>query len=481
MEEIQPIIQSYIVDFASNNNFLFVKGVQGDGYQTRYADITLTNNGQPYELVRESIRVILRGTKPDNKEIFNVCEIIDSNTIRVEITQQMSAIPGKGNYEISIMSTEKNKLLTSFPFFIIISPSSFDVSNLTSTNEFTLLVDKINQVDKLEDKTDQLISDQETLKVELEKTIEDSERATADSIAATTDCRNATSDLRELHKTVQEAETIRISNENVRNNNEQNRIDSELLRQQQAQDFADAEAIRVIQENERQVNTATAITNAENATQIAIHQTELMENLEDLISANEAIRQSNESERILNEDIREDFHGAMQELEDTISTNETTRQEQEEKRQSDTATAISNAEIATEAAWEVVNSLQTNLGIDDDSVTHVTTWSSNKIQTQTQEWFWRKSINNILISSDLWSNNKLYILSEIFSEDSVVDIYYNLNSFDMVAECDLRYTQGDGYLCIIATYTPYDSILIDNIMIENYYSQAEGNISSTLN
>ena len=138
MEEIQPIIQSYIVDFASNNNFLFVKGVQGDGYQTRYADITLTNNGQPYELVRESIRVILRGTKPDNKEIFNVCEIIDSNTIRVEITQQMSAIPGKGNYEISIMSTEKNKLLTSFPFFIIISPSSFDVSNLTSTNEFTL-------------------------------------------------------------------------------------------------------------------------------------------------------------------------------------------------------------------------------------------------------------------------------------------------------------------------------------------------------
>lgn len=171
----------------------------------------------------------------------------------------------------------------------------------------------------------------------------------------------------------------------------------------------------------------------------------------------------------------------MQELEDTISTNETTRQEQEEKRQSDTATAISNAEIATEAAWEVVNSLQTNLGIDDDSVTHVTTWSSNKIQTQTQEWFWRKSINNILIPSDLWSNNKIYILSEIFSEDSVVDIYYNLNSFDMVAECDLRYTQGDGYLCIIATYTPYDSILIDNIMIENYYSQAEGNISSTLN
>ena len=33
---ITPLIQQYTVDFASNNNFLFVKGIQGDGYGTRY-------------------------------------------------------------------------------------------------------------------------------------------------------------------------------------------------------------------------------------------------------------------------------------------------------------------------------------------------------------------------------------------------------------------------------------------------------------
>lgn len=45
---ITPLIQQYTVDFASNNNFLFVKGIQGDGYGTRYVDISLMNNGQPY-------------------------------------------------------------------------------------------------------------------------------------------------------------------------------------------------------------------------------------------------------------------------------------------------------------------------------------------------------------------------------------------------------------------------------------------------
>ncbi len=466
--QIAPLIQSYIVDFASNNNFLFVKGVQGDGYSTRYVDITLMNNGQPYELVPDNIRVIIRGTKPDGTEIFNICEVLNNNTIRVEITQQMSAVAGKGSYEISIMSTEENRLLTSFPFFIVISKSSFDIGYVTSSNEFQLLVDKINQVDKINKTSDQLLQEQKELKEKLENSVKKSEAATTDSIKATTDCRNATSEMRVLHKVVQDAEAIRISNENVRITNEEHRIAEEVIRQKNAEDFSNAEAIRVHQENLRQTNTATVITNAEKATQDAINQTGILETLEVTVNENESIRQINESQRIINEKSREDLHDSMQTLENTVLKNEIIRQDQETKRQSNTTIAIGNAEEATNAAWDAVKNIQYAILIDDESISNTSTWSSKKIKEQTQEWFWKKSIDNISISPNLWLENKIYIKSSKITPNSLIDIYYNSDSLDMVAECDLRYKQDNGYLCIEATYLPYQSILIDSIVIENY-------------
>lgn len=242
---ITPLIQQYTVDFASNNNFLFVKGIQGDGYGTRYVDISLMNNGQPYTVNSEAVTVAIRGTKPDTSVIFNECEILDNNTIRVEITQQMSAIAGKGNYEISIISNLENRTLTSFPFFIIISKSSFDIGYVVSSDEFALLVDKINQVHKIQ-------VDLSDLKSDMQDTIKDCEDATEDCIEATNEAKDATDKCKEatnicidvtntanetidamntLHDTVSDAERIRITNENQRISNENIRKQNEIDRQ----------------------------------------------------------------------------------------------------------------------------------------------------------------------------------------------------------------------------------------------------------
>jgi len=360
---ITPLIQSYIVDFASNNNFLFVKGVQGDGHSTRYVDITLMNNGQPYELGKD-ITVVIRGTKPDGKEIFNPCEILDSNTIRVEITQQISAVSGKGSYEISVMSIKENKLLTSFPFFIIISASSFDIGYVTSSNEFKLLLEKIRLAEEANKKADQLIVKQEELKEELEETIDTANDVIDNAVKATTDCINATDEMKQLHQSLQDAEEIRNQNENIRIENE----------------------------NER----------------------------------------------------------------------------------------IKNTEKALKAIQSIIGDVQGDLGLDDESSSLVTTWSSEKIQEQTQEWFWRKSISNLTIPLDSWSENKIYIKSDCISTSSVIDIYYNQNSLHMVSECDVRYTLGDGWLCIEASYAPYEEIVIDNIMIENYSKPVPYAVNSVL-
>lgn len=192
---INPIIQKYTVDFAGNNNFLFVKGIQGDGYATRFVDLSLMNNGQPYLIDTNAVTAIIRGTKPDGKVIFNECEVIDENTIRAEITQQMSAVSGKSNYEISIMSNSENKTITSFPFFIVISQSSFDVGYVVSSDEFGLLSKKIIEVNDLKNDFKVIKDEFGEIKIESEKAIEDCEKSSQECKDAITNYNEVVNDV----------------------------------------------------------------------------------------------------------------------------------------------------------------------------------------------------------------------------------------------------------------------------------------------
>lgn len=265
-DTITPLIQQYTVDFASNNNFLFVKGIQGDGYGTRYVDISLMNNGQPYTVNSEAVTVSIRGTKPDNNVIFNKCQILDSNTIRVEITQQMSAVSGRSNYEISIISNLENRTLTSFPFFIIIPQSSFDIGYVVSSDEFGLLIEKINQVHQIQADLSGLKSEMENVTQNCNTATEHCVEVTANAVQATQECNDATTHcidvtntanaaidvMNRLSDTVSDAEQIRIANENQRISNEEERKQNEI-------DRNNAEA-------QRQNAFETAILNAESAT-----------------------------------------------------------------------------------------------------------------------------------------------------------------------------------------------------------------------
>lgn len=319
---ITPLIQQYTVDFASSNNFVFVKGIQGDGYGTRYVDIALLNDTQPYLINSDAVVVVIRGTKPDNKAIFNECEILNNNTIRAEITQQMSAVAGKGDYEISIMDKVENRTLTSFPFFIMISKSSFDIGYVLSSDEFGLLISKINQVDKMEVDVAKLIED--TI-----KEINSSKAQTEKCKTATNDAINATNSLREFHNEASEAENQRIANE-----------------------------------NKRQQDTATAITNTEKATQDAIDQTTSMQELEQSVGEAESERVLAENDRIqqaldfankeairqANEIVRINDENTRKSSEIDRESKESVRELQEQNRETLTQTAISEANEATSNA-----------------------------------------------------------------------------------------------------------------------------------
>jgi hypothetical protein len=136
---MNDITQHYIIDLSSNNNFVQIPAVQGDGNETRYVEIELIENGVQYIIDEEHVTVTIAGTKPDTKEIWNVCGITEEGYILVEITYQMTAVAGRGDYQIMLFENGTNNQLKSFPFFILVTAAAFDPAYIISTNEFEAL------------------------------------------------------------------------------------------------------------------------------------------------------------------------------------------------------------------------------------------------------------------------------------------------------------------------------------------------------
>ena len=128
--------QHYTIDLSSNNNFVTVPSMQGDGAEVRYVELELISYGQRYEFDPEDTTVTIMGTKADGTQVFNRCEVTEEGYILVEITQQMSASVGRGDYQIALFSIEKNSQIKSFPFFVLVTASPFDLEHLRSQDEY---------------------------------------------------------------------------------------------------------------------------------------------------------------------------------------------------------------------------------------------------------------------------------------------------------------------------------------------------------
>ena len=466
---ITPLIQEYTVDFASNNNFVFIKAVQGDGHTTRYADIILMNNGQPYKVDAEAVQVVIRGTKPDGNEIFNTCEIQGENTIRAEISQQITAVPGKVNCEISIMDRTENRTLTSFPFYIVVEKNAVDVSSIVSSDEFTMLIEKINEADNsIKDAntaTDNLnalnekVTEQENARVEAENKRVETEEA---RVEAENNRVIAEEGRVETERERVEAEAGRVNAENVRVESENTRIQSE-------NDRVTAENTREENETERKETEASRV-EAETARAKA----------EEARKSAEDARVEAENSRVEAEKARDTAEQTRISNENQRIENENTRQSQETTRQQNTATAISDAEEATAAAWNAIEQIQTSIGINDNEESYASVWSSKHTMDVIKERYYRKSIKDVTIPRDGWENNFYYIKNDRITPDSVVDIYYNEGSFDEVNRAYLHYILGEGYLQFKALIAPMENIVIDDILIENYTEQEEYTAGGTV-
>lgn len=136
---MNSITNHYIVDFSSNNNFVQVPAMQGDGNETRFIEIEMIENGKPFAIDTSDTYVTIAGTKPDGTEVWNKCEVTSQGYIKVQITYQMTTVPGRSDYQIVLFSDERNNQIKSFPFILLVTAATFSPSYIMSSNEFEAL------------------------------------------------------------------------------------------------------------------------------------------------------------------------------------------------------------------------------------------------------------------------------------------------------------------------------------------------------
>lgn len=303
-------------------NVVSVNAKQYDN-QTRYIEITCVENGIVFTVDKSIMSAFIRFKKPDDNGVFNEVEVTSDGKLKIELTEQMLSAPGRAIADIFLLrkvftSEEKPTniddiykvnapIISIMDFYINITPTALDHSQIESSYEFNALTNALAQIDYNNKKV-----------VELDKTL------TAN-------------------------EDVRKQNETERKSNEESRINSELKRVNEEDKRQKAEDVRVTNENtrisnentrqaqetKRQTDTATAITNA-----------------------NAAVKNANDKANDLQNKLDNHHFVLTNELEDSVSSNSTVH--------APTANAV---KIAYDKAISVENTVNSNKNNWNDKYT----------------------------------------------------------------------------------------------------------------
>lgn len=107
---------------------------------TRELFINIANDGKQFE-IPDHVRVLLKYDKPDKYDVLNECEIIDSNTVRIVFTDQMTMCAGRAKAQLMLIDYETNQVLHTMQFIVNVRESVIEGETATSSDEFQALID----------------------------------------------------------------------------------------------------------------------------------------------------------------------------------------------------------------------------------------------------------------------------------------------------------------------------------------------------
>lgn len=230
-------------------NVVSVNAKQYDN-QTRYVEIACVENGIVFTVDKLTMSAFIRFKKPDDNGVFNEVEVTSDGKLKIELTEQMLAAPGRAIADIFLLrkvftSEEKPTniddiykvnapIISIMDFYINITPTALNHSQIESSYEFNALTNALAQIDFNNKKV-----------VELDKTLTANEdvRKKDEAKRKSNEEPRINSELKRVNEEDkrQKAENVRVTNENTRISNENT---------------------RQAQETKRQTDTATAIDNA---------------------------------------------------------------------------------------------------------------------------------------------------------------------------------------------------------------------------
>ena len=294
---LEKVTQKFEIEMSGGTKRYVMSAKQGDR-ATRYAEITLLSDGEPYNIPEGAI-VTAFVRKPDRKKVYTECSFSGA-VVTVELTSQTLAAAGTARCEIEAKSADQEQVITSVTFEIEIEPKVKDENAITSTNEMTVLEKTLQQYAKAEES--RISAENIRTQNETERITAETERASAESTRAQNEAKRVS------------AEAERASAENARTQAESERTSAEDARAQAESERTSAEDARA------QAETARATAEDERA------QAE-----ESRISA-ENIRSQNETERIAAETERASAESTRAQAEESRVSTENTRTQAEKSR-----------------------------------------------------------------------------------------------------------------------------------------------------
>ena len=483
-------------------NVVAVNAKQYDN-KTRFVEITCVENGIIFQVDKLTMSAFIRFKKPDDNGVFNEVEVTSDGKLKIELTEQMLSASGRAIADVFLLrkvftSEEKPTniddiykvnapIISIMDFYINITPTALNHSQIESSYEFNALTNALAQIDYNNKKVvelDKTLTGNENIRNNNESTRQNNEQTRINSENQRINAeniRNTSEDKRT------KSENERIKQENIRNTSEQQRISSENNRIINENDRKTNENIRKSNESQRQTNETNRISSEDKRLS---SETDRQSN-ETTRQKNESTRQTSENTRISNETDRANAEAERVKNEITRISNENTRNTQETKRQADTATAITNANNAAKNANDKANDLQNKLdnnyfvltnelenSVSSTSTTHAPTANAvktaydkavsveNTINSNKNNWndkYTRNEIDNKF--STLESN--IYWKEAVSTYTDIAKTYPNPQDGWTVNVKDTDYTyrySGTSWIAISANAIPKATQSVDGLL-----------------
>ena len=245
MSSLSKMVTNITMEMSGDIKKYMVSAVQGDR-ATRCVLVKLVNNGEPY-MIPDGARAIVNIKKPDGKFVYNKCTY-SGNEVTIDLTNQALAASGTAYCNVEIRTADDTQIITSATFEIEIETTQRSDSAIESSNEFTAIEVKVNDlIEKISD------TNSAAVKAEKERQQNEESRAAEEEIRqqneenrgqAESDRVKSEQKRSQGEKNRQQNEESRAAEEEIRQQNEESRAAEEEIRQQNEENRGQAEKIR---------------------------------------------------------------------------------------------------------------------------------------------------------------------------------------------------------------------------------------------